>query len=411
MTELPSAQKTAAHKTAAHKTAVRNRRGLSTGWLLIWSPVFLLAVLLIVEVGNVFLAKVQLENALEAAALAAVKRWRDTGSTDSARDYAVSYAFANKVSGVPVVLDRNDGGPPPNGNLSCDGDIVLGAVLVPDGVDEFDCSQFIFDANETPGVGGSNLRVSLNVWVHTTYDTLNDAATGNYSFQIFDYSASNTDLTISSVTFNVATVPGANDEPAFFDLRDPPGNGVGNDRRSGIEPIFLGTGVSNTTPSLTLADDTTAPTYTIFFNGTGSDAFEPGTLGSPSTDRFDFSVDTDSVGPDLGTGDNRAADDGGDFAGATVTVSFQLNGVDAGTITGVLRYINPELAVLEFFEERVSTGNYGVRTKRAMPVRPICASMFGMPLPTFQVCGEAAAFIRGLNGSPRLFHIDQFECD
>lgn len=196
----------------------RERRGLSAGWLLVWSPVFLLAVLLIVEVGNVFLAKVQLENALEAAALAGVKQWVDTDDTYIARVAAQQYAAANTVSGEPVMLDLNTNNtgpsqtpsPLPNGNLICDGEIVLGAVSLPDGVD--DCGQFIFDPD-----------------------------------------------------------------------------------------------TSQNTP------------------------------------------------------------------------------VDTG-------------------------GIYGVRAARSMPVTPICANLFGMPLPTFEVCGEAAALMEGVNGSPRLFYINNFLC-
>ena len=37
--------------------AARSRRGLAAGWLLIWAPAFLLVLLLVVEIGNVMLAK------------------------------------------------------------------------------------------------------------------------------------------------------------------------------------------------------------------------------------------------------------------------------------------------------------------------------------------------------------------
>ena len=131
MINLPSLPKRPNH---------RSRRGLATGWLLIWSPVFLAMILLVIEVGNLMLARGQLENGLEAAALAAVQEWEDTGSTDNARAYAVSFARANTVASDPLVIDPND----PN---DADGDVVWGRVLVP--VPD-DCSPYTFIRGEAP---------------------------------------------------------------------------------------------------------------------------------------------------------------------------------------------------------------------------------------------------------------------
>ncbi|MCS7303479.1 MAG: pilus assembly protein TadG-related protein, partial [Thermoguttaceae bacterium] len=53
----------------------RARRGIATFWLLLFVPVFLVLLGLVVNVANLWLARVELETALEAAALAAVKEW------------------------------------------------------------------------------------------------------------------------------------------------------------------------------------------------------------------------------------------------------------------------------------------------------------------------------------------------
>lgn len=61
------------------------------------------------DVANIWLARVELENALEAAALAGAKEWGDTGFPDTlgARNAAVSYAGANTIVGTPLAITTN----------------------------------------------------------------------------------------------------------------------------------------------------------------------------------------------------------------------------------------------------------------------------------------------------------------
>lgn len=99
------------------------RRGSATLWLIICLPCLLTLFCVLVGVANLWLARVELENSLEAAALAAVKHWGETGggSTLEAREAGVAYAEANIVRGQGVVIGTNHDpvGGGPNENAEC----------------------------------------------------------------------------------------------------------------------------------------------------------------------------------------------------------------------------------------------------------------------------------------------------
>ncbi len=100
---------------------VRDRRH---GALLILVAVVLLVLIgfvgLALDTGVAALTLHQIQNASDAAALAACRVLGDPNGVDLglARDAAVALAEANKTNGVPLELDRNDGN-------AENGDIVL----------------------------------------------------------------------------------------------------------------------------------------------------------------------------------------------------------------------------------------------------------------------------------------------
>ncbi len=127
------------------------RRGAVTLWTILFLPVLVILFAVMIEGVNLWLARVELENALEASALAAVKEWAEGGGgpaagwTDTARGVGRQYAFANKINAVPVAIDKNIGGfggGNPNENLSCAGDLIFGAITLE--------SPYVFDAGEVP---------------------------------------------------------------------------------------------------------------------------------------------------------------------------------------------------------------------------------------------------------------------
>jgi len=52
-----------------------SRRGIATLWPILFSGAMLLILCFVVEIAHLWLTRVELENSLEAAALAAVKEW------------------------------------------------------------------------------------------------------------------------------------------------------------------------------------------------------------------------------------------------------------------------------------------------------------------------------------------------
>lgn len=88
----------------------RARQGIAVVWLLLALPVLLILLCLVVEAGNLWLARVELKHAMESAALAAVKEWGDAGGGDTlvARQVGSQFSMGNMVRGEPVDLTSPD---------------------------------------------------------------------------------------------------------------------------------------------------------------------------------------------------------------------------------------------------------------------------------------------------------------
>lgn len=126
--------------------ARRSRRGISTLWLILFMPVALIGLLMTIETGRLWLARMEVEDALESAVLAAVIEWGEHNeqaphSTLPARQVAADFAESNTVLGAPfslgdASLNHNPGvGQNPgmgqghnNQNASADGVLVFGAI-------------------------------------------------------------------------------------------------------------------------------------------------------------------------------------------------------------------------------------------------------------------------------------------
>jgi Flp pilus assembly protein TadG len=152
-------------RRSPYRAGLRHRRGLAGVWVIAAGPALLTMLCFTLEIGNLWLARGELETALEAAALAAVKEWRDTNSASQARDFAVVYAAANTIAGAPVILSRNDGGGGVHGNLVCNGEIVLGEIR------GANCDSFVFDANSSP-VAAYGVRTRKTAQVTPVFQNL-----------------------------------------------------------------------------------------------------------------------------------------------------------------------------------------------------------------------------------------------
>ncbi|MCA8995611.1 MAG: hypothetical protein KDA80_01440 [Planctomycetaceae bacterium] len=141
-------------------------------WLILFVPVFLGLFALVLEIGNLWLARVELTHALESAALAAVKSWGDSngGNTLIPRQVGNAFASANTINGAAVdlsALDINlnrDGGEACNQNACGDGVLVFGAIVDDDPEFEFNCCDvpacgtgtIWLDASAQSSLAGSN---------------------------------------------------------------------------------------------------------------------------------------------------------------------------------------------------------------------------------------------------------------
>lgn len=109
--------------------ARHRRHGVVTLWTLLFVAFLATVLCVVVEIAHLYLARTELENALEAAALAGADYWAQN-PTDiaGARTRAQDYAAANTVDGKPVILDTNLGSTDVNLNDSPHGNLILGAV-------------------------------------------------------------------------------------------------------------------------------------------------------------------------------------------------------------------------------------------------------------------------------------------
>jgi hypothetical protein len=126
------------------------RRGVISLWLIVAVPVTVTLFCLVLEIANLWLARIELTDALESSALAAVKQWGDDGGGDTlpARHVAQAYAAANTIGGQPVAIDVNYDATPPggdqNGNASCAGELIFGVIAD-------DAPAFTFCTNQAAG--------------------------------------------------------------------------------------------------------------------------------------------------------------------------------------------------------------------------------------------------------------------
>jgi Flp pilus assembly protein TadG len=141
------------------------RRGSATLWLVIWLPCLMAMFCALVGVANLWLARMELENAMEAAALAAVKSWGDAGGGDTLapRHVGVGYAHADSVRRNPVVISDNyNAASAPNQNAQATvgmtpptGNLVFGAI------DDSDPNNITFNAGIAPTCGSPNKRYGV----------------------------------------------------------------------------------------------------------------------------------------------------------------------------------------------------------------------------------------------------------
>lgn len=158
-------------------TPLANRRGVATFWIIGLTPAFLGLIVLVTDYGNLWLAHEDLQNAVDAAALAGAKQWGDLSDVGGlgivnrslAHNAAEEYAEANTVLGQTIDIDDNDNVAAVNNNNNCPGDVLLGTATPIFGTPYYDFNSF-GGPNPIPATSRS-CRVSATVTVNSLWET------------------------------------------------------------------------------------------------------------------------------------------------------------------------------------------------------------------------------------------------
>lgn len=156
-----------------NSTHPRHRRsGIATVWIIAAVPAIITLLILLTDIGTLWQARMELETATEAAALAAVQEWKATNNTNLARTAAQNFAAANTVLGQSVSISSNGGGGGVNGNSLCDGDILLGNLT----------SAGVLEAGVTPSsTNNYGARVIHTMQVGSLWTTFAGVTFGPYT--------------------------------------------------------------------------------------------------------------------------------------------------------------------------------------------------------------------------------------
>lgn len=424
------------HQRQSAKYAVSdsrgNRAGISTIWMIVALPAVMTVFVLVLDIGNIWLARSELKNALDASALSGVQTWGNGGSTAQARFDANDASSANTVLGTVVALNTTQGGCA-NGNVSSTGEIILGTITDNGLTNVFDCSgspscisgtaDIVFEVNTTGGDTFGNPT-----------DPVGDGVPRR-SFRLVSFVETTgipTGLTLNSITLDLTammTQPsggGANSpDDGVFDLR-----GIGNsDVPRGIgepgagapdEPVPGLIGVNAQGVASTFAfsgGPATEPRIiTVTFGGGGiTSAASPGS-------QFFFGVDTDQVGGDIGMGAGTTVQDfGGEFGTdggggsgndpfTSVGATFSAN-ISGQTVSGTLLRISDDISRVSLSVNIVAGGtSFGVRTRKTVQVRSVCPTFLNLGLGPYNVTAESFARFVCSNGPPELVRVDSVTC-
>ena len=428
------------------------RRGSATLWLIIWLPCLLTLFCVLVGVANLWLARIELENSLESAALAAVKHWGEVGGgpTLTARNVGVAYAGANIVRGNSVVIGTNYNPlNSPNQNDLCDptdetvnppnGNLVFGAI------NDDDPNHVIFDAGAAPtcaagrvlidatGSGGGSLAAD-NAWGISFYNTVDTNPLLRIDRVIIDLRANGG----SGIFIGPAEISDNTPQPAVHDQSANSQPDVVGFTDLDFDPAPAFGQIAFSYPAAgVLQIDFSADVNPV---GGTDDGFAPG-------DRFRFGQDVDDVSK--GTGNNDGDGIGQDQV--TVTVFFSIGGIPQPPLTGVVGTfldntessndcLDPRLISLEtgtfivhpalvpdlpcpptsapnnngqsyVLLNATGSGKFGVRAQAIIPVEPLNLGFLG-PIVQLKYCVQAKATAEYdcTTGRVKLVRIDEFIC-
>jgi len=434
MTAQPSARRRASHRRGSSL-----RRGIATIWVIVSLPTALILLITVVEIGNLWTARTELQTNLEAAALAGVKTWGDESEalslpmnphptpgafavTGAARDAAIATFAANSVNGQFFSLNRNEtnDGDDQTGYDNtpatlCTGDIILGGFPTAGGNS--------FNVNSAVGCGRSTMSTTtVTLEFDITVDAADTLSTPD-AFQI-SLTSSSPGLYVSQLDISLRNVP----HPAWMQEDATAVWDFGTFRTfNGAATEATGNG-----PAIHATSDVTdAEVLTASGDGTDTLTLTFSDFAWQATETLIFGVDTDNV-ESGGSLPNTLADDGGDFgeSGAstrTGRIAFTFTFGNVGTVTidqalqatgtsaqlqGAGRNFSGSVSVVVIVPDE----DFAVLCQKTIQVNSIVDSIFGTSLATFPVSGRAIATARcaGANSeivnNPLVVHVSGVTC-
>lgn len=407
--------------------------------MLIWLPCLLALFVALTGVANLWLARVELENAMEAAALAAVKHWGEAGGGDTLtpRQVGVAYAQANAVRSLPVTMGNNyDASSNPNQNKDC----VLGmtpprANLIFGAIDDTDPSHIVFNAGVMPSCAPGTVLIDA-----TASGSGNLAQDNAWGISFYSTPSTPSNLQITRVEIDLRAGGGGGSFSGTATLTDNAPQPAVRDNSGNSQPDLVGftdpaNQITFSYPSPGVLRIDFAPDLNPS-GGTDPNGFGPG-------DRIRFGQDVTGVSSGSGANDG----DGIGRDGTRVTVYFSLAGMPLPPVQGVLvdntegsndaldpAQVSPLTGTLIVHPARVpdlptpptsapnnngqsyvllsggGSGKFGVRAQAIVPINPLGGHPFVGSVANFCVQAKATAIFDCATGRVRLVRIDEFIC-
>ena len=350
----------------------KRRRGIATLWLVASGVVMALLVIVVTDAARLYLARIEIQNALDAAALSAVKTRCQTG-VSGANDLAARMdgreAYLSNFPSITVptstAMSTNEGGAGANGNLRCppvgcpDGIVLLGSIYFPATGTP---SELVFDADTAPNKAQVLVRAD-------SADTFGDPDTFSVTF------SGTSPANLQSLTINLANA-GSEFDPGLglLDL-----DGYGPFPAAPLPPI-AGYSLTAISPS--------SPTLTVTFDG----SLVAGTSAS-------FGLDTDI------SGSAASSQSSASLAGAVVSIVMS----DGVTLSGPLTADGTGAVEATFV---VGASECAVQVHGCVEVESIAPMFLGEIFGPYPVHAKATAWFRcqGPDPEPELVRVDRTVC-
>ena len=400
------------------------RNGVATMWIIVAVLVAVLMLCISIEIGNLWLARVQLQASLEAAALAAVDQWAEAGGGGTAtlahRDRGVTLSGANTVSGIPTVIGTNYSATAANGNLSASGNLIFGAITST-------MPTTIFDANAAGGCGPD-----ATVFFQIDKNLAGNGVTADEI--LVRYDAAPATLEVRTIKFTIPVFGSASkSQHPFFDSdKNPEVSIVGGDSQGiDVDPRgaaslpasiantwwcsphpFTGGGFSNPDGDICFEmENQIPPGGSVGTNRYRTVIIElrPGSFTSTNniatTDFFKFGVSTNQLNPPVLPGSNDGE------AWRKTPISVEVTFYDTATMmtqTATTNFVDDGNTTNGIAEATISGANGGslaVFAQATVSVPTICGSAVGIG--AFNVSASTYAQYDCSAGEPSLILVDQ----